>query len=130
MLIREVLPMLMRCVVLVGCLLCILQLEPPALSSTLRAASLSAGGAQDMNFTLEGKITEKSEGKLTVTSGENMLFHVLYNDKTEIRKKDGSVGTAQDLHTGLRISVAGDLAESGEITAKKIDIEDDGAEKK
>ncbi len=122
--------MLMRCVVLVGCLLCILQLEPPALSSTLRAASLSAGGAQDMNFTLEGKITEKSEGKLTVTSGENMLFHVLYNDKTEIRKKDGSVGTAQDLHTGLRISVAGDLAESGEITAKKIDIEDDGAEKK
>jgi hypothetical protein len=122
--------MLMRCVVLIGCLLCTLQMAPPALSSTLRAASLSARGAQDMNFTLEGKITEKSEGKLTVTSGENMLFHILYNDKTEIRKKDGSVGTAQDLHTGLRISVAGDLAESGEITAKKIDIEDDGAEKK
>ena len=76
-----------------------------------------------MSFTLEGKITEKSAGKLTVSSGENMIFHVLYNDKTEIKKKDGSPGSAQDLHIGLRISVAGDLAESGEITAKKIEIE-------
>ena len=58
--------------------------------------------AQDENnFTLEGKITEKTAGKLTVSTGENMIFHVLYNDKTEIKKKDGSPGTAQDLHTGL-----------------------------
>ena len=83
-----------------------------------------------MNFTLEGKITEKSAGKLTVSSGENMIFHVLYNDKTEIKKKDGSPGTAQDLHIGVRISVAGDLAESGEITAKKIEIEGEGSENK
>lgn len=79
--------------------------------------------ADEMNFTLEGKITAMSEGKLTVSSGENMIFHVLYNDKTEIKKKDGSPGTPRDLHTGLTISVAGDLAESGEITAKTIEIE-------
>jgi len=58
-----------------------------------------------------------------------MIFHVLYNDKTEIRKKDGSLGTAEDLHTGLMISVAGDLGESGEITAKKIAIEAKTSEK-
>jgi hypothetical protein len=83
-----------------------------------------------MDFTLEGKITEKAAGKLTVSGGENIIFHVLYNDKTEIRKKDGSPGTAQDLHIGLRISVAGNLAESGEITARKIDIEGEGSENK
>ena len=83
--------------------------------------------AQDeMNFTLEGKITEKSAGKLTVSSGENMIFHVLYNEKTEIKKKDGTPGTGEDLRTGLKISVAGDLAESGVITARRIDIEADG----
>jgi len=85
--------------------------------------------AQDMNFTLEGKITAKSEGKLTISSGENMIFHVLYNDKTEIKKKDGTPGTAQDLHTGLSVAVAGDLAESGEITAKTIEIEGEGSGK-
>ncbi len=92
--------------------------------------ALAAFPAQDMNFTLEGKITEKSAGKLTVSSGENMIFHVLYNEKTEIKKKDGSPGTPQDLHTGLNIAVAGDLAESGEITAKKIEIKGEGAEPK
>jgi hypothetical protein len=80
-------------------------------------------------FTMEGKITEMTAGKLTISSGENMIFHVLYNDKTEIKKKDGSPGAAQDLHPGLSISVEGDLAESGEITAKKITIEGEGSEK-
>ena len=117
-----------RVAVLAGFLLCTLQF-----SRTTFAAPPSAvptASAQEMNFTLEGKITEKTAGKLTVSSGENMIFHVLYNDKTEIRKKDGSLGTAQDLRTGLRISVAGDLAESGEITAKKIAIEGEGSENK
>ena len=89
----------------------------------------TASAQDDTNFTLEGKITEKSAGKLTVSSGENMIFHVLYNDKTEIKKKDGSPGTGEDLRTGLKISVAGDLAESGEITAKKIAIEGEGSDK-
>ena len=114
-------------VVLAGFLLFSLLLSRTTLATPLSAVPTPR--ADDMNFTLEGKITEKSEGKLTVSSGENMIFHVLYNDKTEIRKKDGSPGSAQDLHTGLTISVAGDLAESGEITAKKIEIEGEGSEK-
>lgn len=118
-----------RAVVLAGFLFLTLQFSRTVLSSTLNAMP-NRSAQDDMNFTLEGKITEKSAGKLTVSSGENMIFHVLYNDKTEIKKKDGSAGTGQDLRTGLTISVAGDLAESGEITAKKIAIEaGEGSEK-
>ena len=84
--------------------------------------------AQDSDFTMEGKITDKGAGKLTINSGDNIIFHVLYNDKTEIKKKDGSVGTAEDLHIGLTISVAGNLAENGEITAKTISIEAQASE--
>ena len=116
-----------RVAVLAGLLLFTLPLSRTTFARPPSAAPTPV--ADDMNFTLEGKITEKTAGKLTVSSGENMIFHVLYNDKTEIRKKDGSLGTAQDLHTGLRISVAGDLAESGEITAKKIEIEPERSEK-
>lgn len=119
--------MIIRCVILAGILVCTLPFSRATYASSARA--LHSPAAQDMNFTLEGKITEKTAGKLTVSSGENMIFHVLYNDKTEIKKKDGSPGTAQDLRIGLTISVAGDLAESGEITAKKIAIEADGSEK-
>ena len=117
-----------RIAVLTGFLLCAWQLSLTTLSSP-RSAVPTLSAQEGNYFTLEGKITEKTAGKLTVSTGENMIFHVLYNDKTEIRKKDGSPGTAQDLHTGLRISVAGDLAESGEITAKKIEIEAEGSEK-
>jgi len=86
--------------------------------------------AQEMNFTLEGKITSITGNKFTVNSEENMLFHVRYDDKTEIKKKDGSPGSGKDLRVGLKVNIAGDLAESGEITAKKIEIEADGTEKK
>jgi hypothetical protein len=120
--------MLTRCLVVAGILFCGLPLASPAISSP--ASAVSARAAQDeMNFNLEGKITEKSAGKLTVSSGENIIFHVVYNDKTEIHKKDGSAGTGDDLRIGIKIAVAGDLADSGEITAKKITIEGDGAEK-
>jgi hypothetical protein len=88
-----------------------------------RSWALPLPYAQDSNFTLEGKITEKTGSTLTVSSGDNVIFHVVYNDKTDIRKKDGSPGADQDLHSGVTISVAGDLADSGEITAKKIEIE-------
>jgi hypothetical protein len=116
-----------RVAVLAGLLLCTWQFSGPILSYPRSA--VSAPPAQDMNFTLEGKITEKTEGKITVSSGENMIFHVEYNDKTEIKKKDGSPGTAQDLQIGVAVSVAGDLAESGVITAKKIEIEGKGSDK-
>ena len=87
-----------------------------------RAASPPSPG-QDSDFTLEGKITDKTGNKLTVSTGENIIFHVVYTDKTDIRKKDGTAGSGADLHTGVTISVAGSLAESGEITANKINIE-------
>ena len=94
------------------------------------AAPRAPASPQDSDFTMEGKITDKSAGKLTINSGDNIIFHVLYSDTTEIKKKDGSAGTAQDLHTGLNISVAGSLGETGEITAKTIEIEGEGSEKK
>ena len=119
--------MLMRRVAVVGLLLCTLQFSRPILPSPRTEALTPL--AQDMNFTLEGKITEKTEGKITVSGGDNVIFHVVYNDKTEIKKKDGSPGAAQDLHIGVTVSVAGDLAESGVITAKKIEIEGQGSEK-
>ena len=122
----EEIAMVMRRIVLAGLLLCTLQLSRTAFASPPPA--LPCPSAQDM-FTVEGKITEKTEGKLTISSGENIIFHILYNDKTEIRKKDGSLGNPQDLHTGLKVMIAGDLAENGEITAKKIEIEGEGSGK-
>lgn len=112
----------LRIFALIGFLFC----ASPFTSLTLHS---SAAPVAVDNFTLEGKITEKSGTKLTVSSGENIIFHVVYNDKTQIKKKDGSAGTGQDLHAGVTISVAGDLAESGEITAATIDIENDGSGK-
>ena len=85
---------------------------------------------QDSDFTMEGKITDRSAGKLTINSGDNIIFHVVYNQATEIKKKDGSAGAPDDLRIGVKISVAGTLAESGEITAKRIDIVADDAEKR
>jgi hypothetical protein len=88
----------------------------------------SAG--QNMNFTLEGKITAVNGDRLTVSTEENIIFHVRVDDKTEIKKSDGSPGAAKDLHVGIRIGVAGDLAESGEILAKTIEIKADASQKK
>ena len=114
--------------VLAFVLLCLLQ---PCRSHCASLPSLlAAASPEDSQFTMEGKITDKSAGKLTLNSGDNMLMYVFYDDKTEIKKKDGSAGTVQDLHIGLTISVAGNLADSGEITAKKIEIRGDGSENK
>lgn len=113
-----------RTAFLAAFLLCLLPLSRAAFSTASPAPALPA---QDSDFTMEGKITDKSAGKLTINSGDNIIFHVVYSDSTEIKKKDGSPGTAQDLRIGVKISVAGNLAESGEITAKTIEIEaDDG----
>jgi uncharacterized protein DUF5666 len=80
------------------------------------------GVSQESNFTLEGKITEKSTGKLTLSTTDNIIFHVRYDDKTEIKRADGSAGTGADLKVGQTVSVVGELAESGEIMAKRIEI--------
>ncbi|PYV18467.1 MAG: hypothetical protein DMG21_04920 [Acidobacteria bacterium] len=100
----------------------------PLLAGALAAGLiLIHGGAvqgicQESNFTLEGKITEKSAGKLTVSTTDNIIFHVRYDDKTEIKRADASAGTAGDLKVGQTVGVAGELTESGEIVAKKIEI--------
>lgn len=89
---------------------------------TASSPDLRASSAQEMNFTVEGKITQLTSSTLTLSSGENIIFRVRFDDKTEIKHKDGSAGTARDLHVGLTVSVDGDLAESGEITAHRITI--------
>ena len=115
-----------RTAFLAAFLLCLLPLCRATFSAVPRPP---APFPQDSDFTMEGKITDKSAGKLTINSGDNIIFHVLYNDSTEIKKKDGTPGTAQDLRIGVKVSVAGSLAESGEITAKRIEIEADGTDK-
>jgi hypothetical protein len=113
----------LRMIAFTGLLFCV---SPHVGNSFAALPSATSSPADDMNFTLEGKITDKSPGKLTVSSGENIIFHVVYNEKTAIKKKDGNPGTPDDLRTGVTIAVAGDLAESGEISAKTIDIEGEG----
>jgi len=91
---------------------------------------LAASGPQAMNFTLEGKITELKEHKFTVNSEENMIFHVRYDDKTSIKRADGSSGSAKDLRVGMSVHVDGDLTESGEIVAQTVKIQAEPPPKK
>ena len=84
------------------------------------AETLRAG--QAMNFTLEGKINTLDHNKLTVHTEENIIFHVSYDDKTEFKSDDGSPASSKDLRVGLTIKVDGDLTESGEIVAQKIEL--------
>ncbi len=77
---------------------------------------------QEPNFTLEGKIIRLEPGKFTVSTEENIVFHVRYTDKTEVKRADGSSGTPKDLRMNALVHVEGDLSESGEILAAKIQI--------
>jgi len=81
---------------------------------------------QSSNFDLEGKITQQSKGKLTVDTGQGILFHVTYDDKTRIVRADSNAGSEQDLKVGVKIHAIGDLQDSGEIKAQKIEIEAPG----
>ncbi|MGD0922092.1 MAG: DUF5666 domain-containing protein [Terriglobia bacterium] len=96
-----------------------LQATPPLLD--LHSSLLQE--QETMNFTVEGKITKESPGKLTINTGENILFHVRYDDKTDIKKSDGSPGTAKDLRVGLQVRIEGELTEAGDILAQKIEIQ-------
>jgi hypothetical protein len=75
---------------------------------------------QAMDFVLEGKITRKVQDKLTVNTGQNILFTVRYSDKTEIKKSDDSAASPDDLKVGIKIRVMGELTESGEVLAARI----------
>jgi hypothetical protein len=107
-------------------LLLALTLTLAGLGGFLPALATPAPGAvpaqDNMNFTLEGKITKHVGTKLTLSTEDNIIFHVIYNDKTAIQRKDGSAGTAQDLQVGVRIHVDGDLTDAGEVVAQKISI--------
>jgi hypothetical protein len=76
----------------------------------------------ESNFTLEGKVIQKSEGKLTISTEQNIVFHVRYDEKTDIRLKDGAQGSDQDLKTGLTVAVPGEFNKSGEVVAHKIQV--------
>ncbi len=107
---------------LIGAFLLAVSVSPCAVMSAF-AVVREAGEPQATNFTLQGKVTQHSEGKLTVSTEENIIFHVRYNEKTEIKRQDGTSGSPRDLRIGSKISVEGDLTESGEIVAQKIEIE-------
>ncbi len=77
---------------------------------------------QENAFTVEGKVNTLGQNKLTLNSGENIIFHVRYDDKTEFKSDDGSPASSKDLRVGLRIRVEGDLTESGEIVAQRIEL--------
>ncbi len=106
------------------CLLTVAMLRCLAGTHPAPADSLAAAGPpQEMNFTVEGNITRLAQGKFTLRSEENMIFHVLYDDKTVIKRQDGQSASAKDLRVGLKVKVDGNLDESGEITAQRIFIE-------
>lgn len=75
------------------------------------------------SFNLEGKITEHTAGKLTVSEQDNIVFHVAYDSKTQIYRKDGSAGAPQDLKVGETIKVEGELNPAGLVEARRIDLE-------
>ena len=77
----------------------------------------------DVSFSVNGTITEKSSGKLTVDSGQDMLFTVKYDSTTQIQHSDGSPAKASDLRAGVKILAKGTLTEAGDVIAKTITIE-------
>jgi hypothetical protein len=99
------------------------------LASSAWSSSSEAPGAkilragQGSNFTVEGKINTLGQNKLTLRAEENIIFHVRYDDKTEFKRDDGSTASSKDLRVGLRIRVEGDLTESGEIVAQRIELQ-------
>lgn len=78
--------------------------------------------SQAMNFTVEGKINTLGENKFTLRTEENMIFHVRYDERTEFKSEDGSPATNKDLRVGREVKVEGDLTESGEIAALRIEL--------
>jgi hypothetical protein len=91
------------------------------------AETLRAG--QGTNFTVEGKVNTLGQNKLTLRAEENIIFHVRYDEKTEFKNDDGSPASSKDLRVGLKIRVEGDLTESGEIVAQRIELKKAPAKK-
>jgi hypothetical protein len=96
-----------------------------SLSGTPIASALQGQNPppQDISFSVNGTITEKSPGKLTVDSGQNMLFTVKYDSTTQIQHDDGGSAKESDLRVGVKILARGTLTEAGDVIAKTITIE-------
>jgi len=86
------------------------------------STSLVLAAPQGSNFDLNGTIHDASKGKFTVDSGQGIFFHVTYDDKTAIVRADGTAGSAADLKVGATVHVVGDLSETGEVKAARIEI--------
>src|SRR5690349_4575567 len=85
----------------------------------VRALGKNSGALQGSSFEVEGSITKQSPGKLTIDSGQGILFRVVLDDKTAIEKQNGDSGSEKDLKVGLKVHVVGDFQDSGEIKAGK-----------
>ena len=83
---------------------------------------------QGSDFDLEGTIQDQSAGKLTIGSGDGIIFHVVYDQKCSIVRPDGSAGSEQDLKVGLKVHIFGTLDESGKVKARRIEILDKSVE--
>ena len=109
-----------RCLLFVTALL----LGITTLGMPLRALAFQGQNQPpDISFSVNGSITEKSSGKLTVDSGQNMLFTVKYDSTTRIQRGDGSPAKASELRVGTKILAKGTLTEAGDVIAKTITIE-------
>lgn len=93
----------------------------PFAPATGQAHQADQPGQSD--FTLDGKIAEMQKGRLTVDTGGNIIFHVTYDAKTEIKRKDGAAGSAKDLQVGAKLHVVGSLSDSGDVVAARINLE-------
>jgi hypothetical protein len=91
-----------------------------SLTATLAQAVGAPQGSS--NFDLSGTIHDASKGKFTVDSGQGIFFHVVYDDKTAIVRADGTSGSAEDLRVGATVHVVGDLGETGEVKATRIEM--------
>ena len=86
------------------------------------SASRVVRAAQGSNFDLSGTIHDASKGKFTVDSGQGIFFHVVYDDKTTIVRADGTTGSEEDLKVGAKVHVVGDLSETGQVIAGRIEM--------
>lgn len=82
-------------------------------------------GPQATNFTLEAKITRHEAGKLIVSPNEDTIFQVRYDEKTVIKRPDGSAGSSKDFRVGLKIKIEGELTDAGVVLARKIELPQD-----
>lgn len=83
----------------------------------------AAQQSESMPFSVSGRIVKAEPGKITVGTGENIVFYVRYNQSTKIMRADGSAAEANDLREGIHVSVKGTLDEEGDVIAKTIQIE-------